>query len=154
MRSAAKPMAMDGSLFSGAIISGSVSDVFSGNVTSRMRASESSMKPAPIIMVKRCFLRPPCSWRIWPIMPMANSAGESHERSKVRIWATMVVAMSAPIIKAIAAVSGIPCFFTKDSMRSVAAVELCKSVVVVKPEMADVKRLLVPREIHRRKEEP
>ena len=53
-----------------------------------------------------------------------------------------------------AAVSLMPCFFTKDIMRSVAAVELCRSAVVAKPDSTDVKRFAVPREIHRRNEEP
>ena len=85
VKMAAKAMAMIGSLSRGCIISGSVSDVFNGKVASRIRARESNMKPRPMNIVKRCFLRPPCSCFIWPMMPMARKAGESHERSKVRI---------------------------------------------------------------------
>ena len=65
-----------------------------------------------------------------------------------------MVAISAPMIKAMAAVSGMPCFLTKDSMSSVAAVELCNIAVTPKPQNADVKRFCVPRETNRRKEEP
>ena len=91
---------------------------------------------------------------MWPMIPMARKAGDSQLKSKVKTWATIVVAMSAPMMKAIAAVSGIPCFLTKDSMRSVAAVELCNIAVTPKPEIAAVKRFCVPRETNRRKDEP
>ena len=85
---------------------------------------------------------------------MLINTGGSHERSKVRIWATIVVAISAPMTKAMAAVSGMLCFLTNDSMSRAAAVELCNSAVAAKPEIAEVKRFLVPREIHRRRDEP
>jgi len=151
---AAKAMAMMGSLFSGAIISGKVADVLRGIVASRTRASDRSIRPRPIRIKNRCFFLPPFSYFIWPIMPIVSSAGESQLRSKVRICATMVVAISAPMTKAIAAPSGMLCFLTKDSMRRVAAVELCNKAVVPKPEMAEATRFLVPRDTKSRREEP
>ena len=50
VKSAENAIAIDGSLSSGAIISGSVSDVFRGSVASRINVSDSSMRPTPIKM--------------------------------------------------------------------------------------------------------
>lgn len=53
-----------------------------------------------------------------------------------------------------AAVRGMPCFLTKESISSVAAVELCSRNVATKPEAHAVKRFFVLREIQRRRDEP
>lgn len=75
------------------------------------------------------------------------------DKLKVRICATNVVLISAPIITARAADVPIICFEAKEDTTKAVAVELCKTAVTPRPDKKALNLLLVLLAITLRKED-
>ena len=84
VKMAATSMAISGSLCSGCMIRGSVSEFASGDEASFINARDRSIRPRPIMILNKWRLRPPCSYFKCPIMPIIKRAGDIHDRFRVR----------------------------------------------------------------------
>lgn len=87
-------------------------------------------------------------------MPIMSNAGDSHDRSSIKICATSVVAMSDPMMTASAAYKGIVLFLAKEIKSKAVAVELCNNAVTVMPDEQAMKRLRVPLSMNFRTDVP